>query len=173
MRDYYLLADDGRIAQKVVPSGLGLQKENTFEQLPPISVLDVNTDGGHTYTDWLEKPMPMISERMKTITAKYNPSVQWKRVDLIDSETNLRNVYWAMQVPAVDCLSMETAFHLNGTVKRLVLDTDKIKAHHFFKVQGILEPYIVVSLDAAESFLRRSLNGFVLQKVEQALRREL
>jgi len=35
-----------------------------------------------------------------------------------------------------------------------------------------LEPYIVVSLDAAESFLRRSLNGFVLQKVEQAMRRE-
>ncbi|WP_254612971.1 hypothetical protein [Brevibacillus sp. HB1.1] len=87
---------------------------------------------------------------MKTITAKYNPIVQWKRVDLIDSETNLRNVYWAMQVPAVDCLSMETAFHLNGTVKRLVLDTDKIKAHHFFKIQGVLEPYIVVSLDAAE-----------------------
>lgn len=77
------------------------------------------------------------------------------------------------QVPAVDCLSMETAFHLNGTVKKLVLDTDKIKAHQFFKVQGILEPYIVGGLDAAESFLRRSLNGFVLQKVEQALRRGL
>ncbi|NRR23875.1 hypothetical protein [Brevibacillus sp. MS2.2] len=78
MRDYYLLADDCRNAQKVVPSGLGLQKENAFEQLPPISVLEV---------------------------------------------------------------------HLNGTVKRLVLDTDKIKAHQFFKVQGILEPYIVGSLE--------------------------
>ncbi|RAT96295.1 hypothetical protein [Brevibacillus sp. Leaf182] len=108
MRDYYLLADDGRNAQKAVPSGLGLLKGKR----PRATPADIRSRG--------------------------------------------QRGWGSCQVPAVDCLSMETAFHLNGTVKKLVLDTDKIKAHHFFKVQGILEPYIVGSLDAAESFLRTS-----------------
>ncbi|MFA4136153.1 MULTISPECIES: imm11 family protein [unclassified Brevibacillus] len=170
MRDYYQLMDDSRIAQKVKPQGL--RKEDGFEQLPPISILDVAEHSFNEYTDWLEKPVPMMSQQMKSIIEKYNPRIQWKCVHLIDKRSGSQNVYWVMQIPTLDCLSQDSEFYLNGTVKRLVLDHEKVKAHHFFAIEGILEPYIVVSLDAAESLLRRSYTGFVLQKVEQVQRRE-
>ncbi|MBG9564400.1 hypothetical protein P9302_26635 [Brevibacillus agri] len=171
MRDYYLLTEDRRISRKVQPSGLSL--EGGMEALLPITVLEVQAEGVLAYPDWLERPIVMLSDRMKSITAKYNLGIRWKRVDLIDRQQNDRNVYWLMQVPAVDVLAKSSEFHQNGALKRMVLDYEKAKKHHFFSVQGILEPYIVVSLDAAESFLRRGLTGFVLQKVEIEPGREI
>jgi hypothetical protein len=164
VRDYYLLTEDRRISRKVQPTGLPL--EEGIEALLPVTVLEVRSEGSLTYPDWLDRPLYMLSDRMKSITAKYNLGIRWKRVDLIDRQQNDRNVYWIMQVPPVDALSAGSEFHQNGALKRMVLDYEKVKRHHFFSVQGILEPYIVVSLDAAESFLRRGLTGFVLQKVE-------
>ncbi|MED4573045.1 hypothetical protein P9302_26940 [Brevibacillus agri] len=143
------------------------------EAFLPLTVLDVQSEGALAYPDWLEKPTVMLSDRMKSITAKYNPGIRWKRVDLIDRQQNDRNVYWLMQVPAVDVLSKSSEFHQNGALKRMVLDYEKARKHHVFSIQGILEPYIVVSMDAAESFLRRGLTGFVLQKVEIEPGREI
>ncbi|MFW5436757.1 imm11 family protein [Paenibacillus apiarius] len=167
MRDYYLILDDDRIGRKVKP--LGFRRDVGFEHLPAISVLDVKEEenGPGEYVDWLEKPMRMMSDRMKAIMEKYNRELRVKRVDLIDMKYNLQHEYWVMQVPEVDCLSLESEFHRNGMLKRLVLDKDRVKGHHFFAIQGIAEPYLVASLEAVESLLRRGLTGFMLRKVEQ------
>ncbi|MBG9794662.1 hypothetical protein ABD76_20090 [Paenibacillus dendritiformis] len=167
MRDYYLLIDDDRISRKIRPQGL--PHDLAFDRLPPISLLDINEDnsGMGDYVDWLDKPRRMVSDRMKAILEQYNPALSVKRTDLIDRKNNKHNVYWVLQVPELECLSPESEFHRNGTVKRLVLDHKRVKEHHFFAIAGIMEPYIVVSLEAAESLLRRGLTGFMLRKAEQ------
>ncbi|KZE79612.1 hypothetical protein AV654_15020 [Paenibacillus elgii] len=166
MRDYFLLLDDERIINKTQPAGLGNNVK--FEELPPVSVLPVEYSRTCEYVDWLGKPMRMASDRMKSLMEKYNRYIRFKRVELIDTKQSGQHSYWIMQVPAVECLSPQSEFHPGGTLKRLVLDREQVKGHHMFAIQGILEPYIVVSLDVAESLLRRHWTGFILQKIERA-----
>ncbi|MFW5433399.1 hypothetical protein [Paenibacillus apiarius] len=164
MRNYYLLIGDERIDRKMEP--LGIRKEQRFEDLPGISVLELNENVPYEFVDWLENPRRMASSCMKTIMEKYNRSLQFKRVDLTVTQLRIQHQYWIIKSPYLDSLSTHSEFLRDGTMKRLILDKGKIKGHHIFMIDGILEPYMVVSLDAAESLLRRSLTGFVLKEIE-------
>ncbi|MDR0266765.1 hypothetical protein [Paenibacillus sp.] len=166
MREYYLLKDDHRIIYKVDPPRLDLPK--SFNQLPSVSVIPVDQASDGQYLDWLSKPWPMMSDEMKNILSLYNPQMEYKQVDLIDRKNYLQHTYWSFYVPPEDCLSPKTDFYPNGSLKSLVVDREKIKKHHFISIQGIREPLYLVSLDAAESLLRRELTGFILESVSQA-----
>ncbi|OBY76476.1 hypothetical protein BBG47_26885 [Paenibacillus sp. KS1] len=169
MRDYYVLLADERIDRKVEPVSQELQGKD-FEKLIAITVADAKEYTGRQgeYVDWLEYPLRMASERMKVILERYHLGLRAKRVDLIDRKRGEQHMYWAMHIPELDCLSPESEFHPNRQLKKLVLDKERVKHHHLFTVAGIREPYVIVSLEAAESLLRRGLSGFVLRKVELA-----
>lgn len=166
MRDYYLLKDDFRSIYKVDPQRHDLPK--SFNQLPSVSIIPVDQTSEEQYLDWLSKPWPMISDEMKNILALYNPKMEYKQIDLIDRQNYLQHTYWSFYVPSVDCLSPETEFYPDRSLKNLVVNRQKIKTHHFFSIRGIREPLYLVSLDAAESLLRRELTGFILESVNQA-----
>jgi hypothetical protein len=103
---------------------------------------------------------------MKAVFESINFEVQYKRVDLVDLARKSHLIYWRMHIPAIDCLSDQSEFHHNQTVKRLILDKEKGRGKHLFRIKGLLEPYVVISLAGAEGLLRRNLTGFVLNPVE-------
>ncbi|MGG4554496.1 imm11 family protein [Paenibacillus humicus] len=161
MKPYYLLTEDHRVMHRVTLTG----KEVTepFHSLPPISVISVSNTTPQQYMDWFIKPRPIISDDMKNILAMYQPHMECKRIDLVDHQQRSQYTYWAFTPPTLDCLSSDAEFYPDGRLKKLVLNREKIKRDHFFTILGIMEPYHVISLDAAESLLRRGLNGFILE----------
>ncbi|OAB35933.1 hypothetical protein [Paenibacillus glacialis] len=165
MRPYYLLTEDHRITNKIAPKGK--EMTDSFNILPPLSVVQVNHTSPEQYLDWFIKPRLMMSDDMKNTLVMYNPKMECKHMDLVDQQHS-QYTYWSFNVPSVDCLSMETEFYPDGRLKKLVLDHGKIKRHHFFTIQGIMEPYHIISLDAAESLLRRGMTGFILENVIQS-----
>lgn len=54
----------------------------------------------------------------------------------------------------------------NGMLKKLVLDRRKIRGKAIFRVGGLLEYKVAVSLPVAESILRRRPYGVSLQRIE-------
>lgn len=73
---------------------------------------------------------------------------------------------------AVECLSPKAEFNKDDTLERLVIDETKIGFTKIFKVDGILENFIMISLDLAESILRRDFTGIKLERVEKDLRKD-
>ncbi|MGG1654540.1 hypothetical protein ACIFOF_25670, partial [Paenibacillus sp. NRS-1780] len=92
---------------------------------------------------------------------------RFKQLYIVNREPGRQELYWISSVPSVDGISEQTEFYPHDqTLKRLVLDSQKVNGHHFFRLSNVKEPYFIVSLEAAESLLRRSLRGFRLQKLE-------
>lgn len=65
-----------------------------------------------------------------------------------------------------DCLSSDSEFHKNLTIKRLIIDSKKASGKWIFKIAGIMEAYIFVNLGVAESMLRRDFKGIEFKNVE-------
>ncbi|MGM1019048.1 MAG: imm11 family protein [Bacillota bacterium] len=167
MQRYYVLLEDTRIPYKIQPSSL--PRNTSFEDFPPVQVLDMTVPIHGEFSDWLSVPTTLLSNAMKRILAKYNVQARFKRVYLIDRKDNQSALYWMPYAPAMDVLSPRAEFDLQGQyIKRLVLDREKVQGQHFFTIQGIREPYFIISIEAAESLLRRNLSGFRLQSVELA-----
>lgn len=54
----------------------------------------------------------------------------------------------------------------NGMLKKLVLDESRTGGLNVFRVRGLLEYKVMVSLPLAESILRRRFYGIELRKAE-------
>lgn len=163
MTSFYLIEEDTRIQRIVKPR---LERAADFKALPAVAAVQVENSLPTDYPDWIEKPERVVSDQLKSVFESLNFQIRFKRIDLVDHARKSHKIYWRMQIPAIDCLSDKSEFHLNQTIKRLVLDPDKVSGKHLFMCKGLLEPYVVISLEGAESLLRRSLTGFKLQKLE-------
>jgi hypothetical protein len=121
------------------------------------------------YVDFIEKPVPLLSDRGKQIIEKYVPKLYVKSVVLKDMKQLRQELYWLIVPPRIDCLSEQSEFYKDGTLKRLVIDESKAAPYKIFKVEGIMEEYILIRLDVAESLLRRDFTGIRLKKVEKEI----
>ncbi|KJD42938.1 imm11 family protein [Paenibacillus terrae] len=168
MRHYYVLVDDNRVSRHIEPINTVLFK-TPFVGMPPAQVLYVHATEDAEYTDWLSfsASQPLLSDPMKRILELYNTQARFKQLYIVNREPSRQELYWISSVPTVDGISEQTEFYAHDqTLKRLVLDSHKVNGHHFFRLSNVREPYFIVSLEAAESLLRRSLSGFRLQKLE-------
>lgn len=167
--DFFVMKNDPRIVHKPIVLQTDLLKR-PFQELPPVQVLEAKPNPVVEAVDWIADPVSLYSDALKTIVEKYNIYIRFKKVYIIDPTSGNDMIYWLADYPQVDVLSPATEYHAHdGSVKRLVLDRIKLRGHHIVQICGPRrgESYIVISLLAAESFLRRGLSGFILEKVEQ------
>ncbi|QOS97240.1 serine protease [Brevibacterium sp. JNUCC-42] len=176
---YFILSQDNRLLDAVEPAGLTslLTKEMLTEE--KVHVLDelvlqvpIQQKEYVTYVDYIQRPIPLLSDRLKQLVVKYVPKMMCKAVVLADREQMRQDLYWVFVPPSLACLSDQTEFYQDGTVKRLILDLDKIGRRTFFRIDGIREEHLVVNLGLAESILRRDFTGIQLQKIELEVQRE-
>ena len=118
--------------------------------------------------DILTEPTYLVSERLKKILQIYDKAISFKGVQLFATaeESKQYPLYWVPCFPTLDCLHEETKKQDNGMLKRLVLDEKKIGRKPVFRIGGLLEYKVAVSLPVAESVLRRRPYGVSLQRIE-------
>lgn len=68
--------------------------------------------------------------------------------------------------PEINCMHERSKIYDNGMVSSLVLNGQKTGRRNLFRLSGLLEYKIVVSLPVVESILRRRLYGVELTKLE-------
>jgi hypothetical protein len=171
--DFFIISQDNSIPDPVQPAGI-LQvidrnkiKPENIHKMDEIAVqFEVKENSKAIYVDFIENPVPLVSDKLKDILEKYEERIFFKPILLADIKKSRQDVYWLLVPDSIECLSDKSEFNKNDTIKRIVLDEKKVKYRKVFKVKGILENLIIVRLDVAESILRRGFTGITLKKVE-------
>ncbi len=171
--NYFILSQDERISNAVEPVGIAqvIKKELlTVDRMEALEELDrqfpILEKSKVDYIDFIEKPIALLSDSFKQLVEKYEPRLPCKPVVLMDMPKVMQTLYWLVIPPKVSCLSMETEFHLDGTLKRLVIDENLAASYPLFQIEGIKENLLVVNIELAESILRRAFRGIRLQKIQ-------
>lgn len=117
------------------------------------------------YTDIIEAPLYMVSETISHVVTMYDPSVITKRVSLVNREKKTLRKYQLLLLEPIDCLHESSEFYPDKTVKRFILDKEKVKGQEIFQVAGVDRMDVIVSLNIAESVLRRDVFGVQFQEI--------
>jgi hypothetical protein len=172
--NYFIISQDERIHNAIEPIGVSqvitrelLEEEQLRNMDKLILEFSVKEKTTTEYVDFIQRPIPLLSDNCKQIMEKYAPKMYFKSVVLVDRKKMRQDTYWLIAPPRISCLSSESEFHKNNTLKRLVIHEEKAAPYKIFRIDGILEDYIIISLDVAESLLRRGFTGIRLKKIEK------
>ncbi|WP_431087454.1 hypothetical protein [Paenibacillus sp. 8b26] len=170
--DYFLLKQDVRytnvpmlkkVFEKIDPWKLyNLQPEDIVKPL----MFNVRADAESIFIDYLEGPIPLISNALKSLIQTYVPELPMKLTILTQIEQKIQKNYYIPFVERLVAVHPESEWNLDQSVlKKLVLQADAIRGHKIFRIQESAIPMIIVRLDVAESILRRDYTGTTLEQV--------
>jgi hypothetical protein len=140
-----------------------LQSQHVPDTLP----LQVSTTKDSIYTDVLNEEVYLVSDKLQKIIAMYEPYHIWKTIPLMDRENEKQTLYYLPIFPEVEVLNPQSQFNLDHSrITKLVLDANKVAGRNVFRVKESEFPLVIVSLDVAESIMRRDFIGVSLTPVE-------
>jgi len=118
------------------------------------------------YPDFIEKPIPLISDKVKEFFDKLGiKSIFYKPVMLADIKRMKQTLYWLVVPRKIDCMSDETLFNRDDSVRRLKIDSERVGYYKVFKVNGILEDYIIVDESVVNILSVGNFFGFEFEKI--------
>ncbi|MCM3340837.1 MULTISPECIES: hypothetical protein [unclassified Paenibacillus] len=172
---YFILSQDERILDAVEPAGIAeaIPKDMLIEaradELTAMNLQFPVRESRHIeYVDFIERPVPLLSDKLKQLIEKFLPRQQYYPVGLVDFARMRQDVYWLTLPLRINCLSDKSEYHRNGMLKRPVLDRDKAGNRPLFQIDHIYETILIVNLSLAESILRRDFYGLKLKKLDEA-----
>ena len=174
--DYFVMRQDPRVRNVAKPEGARVNelRHLTRAEIDAISIppnLYVKNSKKAEYTDYIEEPVMLLSEKLKKIMSKYQKDAIFKAAILMGKDTSRQETYYLISAPGIRCASEGTTYDTRGNVKDLVIDKEKVVPARIFFTEGY-ERRIIVRLDVAESILRRDPNGIWFEKVKAISERE-
>lgn len=138
----------------------GISQEE-FDAIKRLQVVYFDNTPQVEFCDVLQDPAFLVSDALKRVFVLYEPEMKFKGLQLYasDLEDNTAPLYWMPYITPITCLSSQSKIYPNGMLESMILDYDMPTCHHIFRVAGILEYKIIVSLSVAESIIRRKLSG--------------
>lgn len=171
--DFFVISQDERISVAVKPINvskvisqemLDINKAKKMGRL--FLQLQIKDKEYNEYIDFIESPM-LASDKLKTLFEKYDTGVYYIPVMLADMKRQRQDVYWLLVPHEKDCLSQKAEFNKDGSIKKLIINEKKAAGFKIFKIKGVLENYLIIRLDVAESILRRDFTGITLKKLDK------
>lgn len=141
--------------------------QEKFNELPDLKVGYFSGSPAEEVCDVLVAPTFMVSEAIKQLFSLYDDKIRWKALQLfpLDESYNVLPLYWVPLLSELGCLHADTRKYDSGTLEQLVLDRRCLFDKDIFRVGGLLEYKVIVSLPVAESLLRRRMYGIELKKI--------
>ena len=164
--DYFLISQDNRLSNRVEPVGLGkaLRENPNRNALTPLQ-LQITGQDNTEYVDFIERPLPLLSDRLKELWQVYEKRAAFAPLILADVRRGVQYVYWSLTPPKLQCLSSSTEFNQNATLKKLVINSMAVSGFRLFQIDQVMENLLIVNLLVLESMLRRNFTGFKFTKV--------
>lgn len=149
----------------VFPKNILKNVSSDFESKPTVFYIKEKPDFRNT--DFIQNPIPLVSDKFKKIIEEYQSETLFKPVILADKKRMKQYLYSIAAPRKVDCLSSNTEFNKTGSVKKLVIKTDYFFAKNVFMLNGIIEDFLIISQEVAEKILRENFDGIILEKIEK------
>lgn len=136
------------------------------ERMNDVTSLYLDERSGECAPDFIKSPVYMVSEMAKGVVDMYEDDLIFKKIVLIHKEEERQLSYYHLLLKEIGALDEETEYYPNGMVKRMVLSREKIGDHKVFLLGDSKIRLPVVSLEVAESLLRRNAAGIIFQEIE-------
>jgi hypothetical protein len=143
-----------------------LFEKKDLYRINDFTMLELSEQGGEIAPDFIQNPVSLVSETVKEVIDMYEDFMEFPTVVLHQPMDDTMKKYYHLILERLDVLSDQTESYPNGSVKRLVLDKNKIAGHHAFFIQDPRFSYPYVSLEVVESFLYREVIGMKFKEVE-------
>ena len=171
--EYFKLEQDKRVPYGVLMQGLSKMEniQDTLKgniiPLKRMNVVFVPPSRFNWYPDVLDRQLFLVQENVKEAFDLYQPDLQYRYFCLLDNQNQVHKFYYAPALEMVDCLSEESGCNLDKSVIRnVVLRKESIDGKDLFRIAGVKELVVIVSLPMAESLLRRRPKGIRISHVE-------
>ncbi|NLL06002.1 MAG: serine protease [Clostridiaceae bacterium] len=172
--DFYVISQDVRVFDSVEPIkvhqafDMETIRRGRFQELDDWPVqLYIKEKETNSYVDFIEKPIPLISDKLKQVFEMYEKDIFYKPVMLADVKKMKQNLYWLCIPKDIEALSCQSEFKMDGSLKKLVISEKKVNFRKIFRITGIIEYIVILNQDVAESILRRDFYGITLKKIDK------
>lgn len=81
-----------------------------------------------------------------------------------------QKVYWILEPRIRNAISEQSQFYLNGNIKELVINRDKVKYESFFKLVWLKQTCYIVITNVVKSLLRRQIRVVKFQKIKKIVK---
>ena len=115
------------------------------------------------YPDIMMDPVFMVSEAVRDVIAIYGRQVSFKEVFLLDPERDEGHIYYIPFLPVADCLESRKD-SVGKKDREYAVDEEKLWNRHIVMADMPERQCIIVSLDFAESVLRKGMTGIGLRE---------
>jgi len=170
--EYFVMRQDPRLTNMVEPQGLLNQIDKYAYKNDERQYFDksaafcyIKEKPCNDYGDYLEKPLPLVSDKLKMLLEEREKCNFFKTVALYDSKRMHQEVYSLLMPLKFSCLSTQTEFNKDGSVKKLVLEQSKLGCCKVFRVSGIVEELVIINLDLVEKILHQGFFGLKFEPV--------
>jgi len=167
---YYRIRQDKRILNTIILKDFPTDERLEFgssdsEKLREHTMLLTLEDENSIYPAMLEAPMTMVQDEVWQVISMYEPDIVTKNVSLINRKKKTRRGYKLLLLDRMDCLHTDSEFYKDHSIKQLVLDSRKVKGKEIFRIAGVTPEIVVISMNIAESILRRDISGICLEEM--------
>lgn len=171
---YFRLFQDREISNPIELGGIDRNiytdsaSKKEFDNTPGMTVEYFRNSQELEKPDVLYSPAFLVSDGFKRLLRAYDSKMQFKGIrcypeEIDDPEALL---YWWPYLRKIKCLSDRTEKYPNGLIKHLVINEKDTQGRPILMVEGTLETIVLVSMELAESMLRRALWGMDYEAVD-------
>ncbi len=165
--EYYLILADTDIPITESPFDIWDIKQERAHNLPGRELLFFHGNSYTTFNDILFQPFLLVSEKIQSVIALYEPDTVFTEIVLMDTFNELAELYFCPELHEVDCLTEQSQFNPERSViKKAVIDISKIGDKKVFSLAGVQGFHVVGRRDFIESVLRRDIRGLMLFPIE-------
>lgn len=171
---YFMISRDGALSHVIAPEKLDgslyrdKYSKKEFDAVQNMVVTWFENSQELEKPDVLYTPAFLVSDKFKKLLRAFEPRMKCKGIRCYPRETEDPEalLYWWPWIPRVQCLSERTARYPTGLVEHLVVVEKTLRDRPILMVDGTIETIVLVSLEMAESMLRRGLWGMEYIPVE-------
>lgn len=169
---YFLMKQDRNLPYQIRLSDPDLEKEQLFfrmedlEKIKDTTVLQLSEQGGTVLPGVIERPALMVTDELKQLFELYEDDLIFRHVVMNSAKEQEQFHYHLMILKERDLLSEKTEYFLDGSIKKAVLDRNKIGIHHILSADRKKIRAPIVSLAVVESLLRRFVPGIIFEEIE-------
>lgn len=172
MKRYFFMEQDKSIRDSIClerfdikgPKHIFLKKD--APRLNDTTVLYLAENSGEIAPDFLQSPVYMVTDMVQKVLSMYEDSLLFKRVVMIDKTNSSQIIYYHVLFEEIEGLDPLVERYLDGTEKKVCLSKEKIGDYRVFMLKDSRNRKPVISLEVAESLLRRKLTGVILNEIE-------
>lgn len=148
--------------------GTKLMEVKVLQDMPRHEIFLTKDNMQMVFTDIICSPCFMVSKVIRDTIWLYDSSILFYNIILLSKEQKRSEAYYIPVLDKINCISEKSVDELKNKCDKNIVSIvrDKIQEKAIFHAVGDKNSYILISMDLANSILRRETVGIGLKSIK-------